>query len=332
MAAPFVSAVKQRYPAASVTMLVLPAYKEIAACMKGVDQVIEYNDKSVCWLRAIKKKYYSYWDLGFIVFVPILIPLFYALGVIKIISFPDPSGHNNHLITLPRLLPPSVDNISLMMLRVLDGEGIQWSLHPPYFIFPELQLPCDLDMKNYIVIHPGTLKKIKLWPVERYAALADTLIRKGYTVVFTGVSREKVFTTKIIDCMSESHYVDLTGKTTLVSLGNILQYAQFVIGPDTGALHLARALGVYNVMLLGPSQPEMFKPTGVLHNMEKSKVATATAVTCRKKTTAFGYAIPGVANCYQDACPTGDYACMTSIMVDAVLSVTNEFEQMRKTT
>ncbi|MGA3007827.1 MAG: glycosyltransferase family 9 protein, partial [Opitutaceae bacterium] len=59
---------------------------------------------------------------------------------------------------------------------------------------------------------------------------------------------------------SPAQFLNLTGKTSLVSLPALVQRADWVISNDSGPMHLAAALGVRTLGIFGPTDPRRFGP------------------------------------------------------------------------
>ncbi len=119
-----------------------------------------------------------------------------------------------------------------------------------------------------IVIHPaggsnpGMTLSAKRWPPQRFAALADRLIEeRGAQVVLVGGPDDKAIAATIKEGMKREPW-DLTGQLTFGQLGALLERCDLFIGHDTGAMHLAVAVGAPVVAIFGPSDPRMYGPYG----------------------------------------------------------------------
>ncbi len=113
-----------------------------------------------------------------------------------------------------------------------------------------------------ICIHPGAGAGSKLWSAERWAAVADALARlHGAAIVFTGVPAETALLGAIAEKM-EFDAIRLAGGTTVGELAALYQRARAVLGADSGALHVAAAVGTATVALFGPADPLEFAPWG----------------------------------------------------------------------
>lgn len=125
-----------------------------------------------------------------------------------------------------------------------DHVMTSWAVRPPF-----------------AVIHPGSGAAAKCWPVERWAALVDAVSAVGLNVVLTGSAPERPFL-ETVARSTRSQPVILAGGLTLPVLAEVLRAATIVIGPDTGPLHLAVAVGTPTVHLFGPTDPQRFGPWG----------------------------------------------------------------------
>jgi lipopolysaccharide heptosyltransferase II len=119
-----------------------------------------------------------------------------------------------------------------------------------------------------VVIHPaggsnpGMILSAKRWPPQRFAALADRLIEEDVAqVCLVGGPGDGPIAVSIKDGMRQEPR-DLTGQLTFGQLGALLERCNLFIGHDTGAMHLAVAVGAPVVAIFGPSDPRMYGPYG----------------------------------------------------------------------
>ncbi len=88
-----------------------------------------------------------------------------------------------------------------------------------------------------VVIHTGAGHPVRLWPAERFAALAERLRAAGWEVVMLDDSLRDL--DRLLDTLAGA--------------------ARF-IGNDSGPGHLAALLGVPTFTIFGPQLPELFSP------------------------------------------------------------------------
>jgi ADP-heptose:LPS heptosyltransferase len=103
----------------------------------------------------------------------------------------------------------------------------------------------------YVVVHPGAAVPARRWPAEHAAALVDLLARAGRRVLVTGGPGETALTARV----AGDSGVDLGGRTDLGELSGVLAGAEAVVVGNTGAAHLAAAVGTPVVSLFAPVVP-----------------------------------------------------------------------------
>lgn len=131
--------------------------------------------------------------------------------------------------------------------------------------------------KPIVCIHPGSGMPSKLWESEKWAKAADQVARLGKAaIVFTGSSAE---TTLIDDIASrmKAKSCSVAGETSAGQLAALYRRARAVLGPDSGAMHVAAAVHTPTVTLFGPADPIEFAPWG---DRRKHAVITS-AIACR---------------------------------------------------
>ncbi len=116
--------------------------------------------------------------------------------------------------------------------------------------------------ERLVAIHPGTGATLKLWTVEGFAAIADSLAEQyGARVVLTGSDKEKILIKNITKtCVNKPLHLDTSGWWG--RLAALFARCQVVIGLDSGPLHLAVAAGAPSIHLFGPTDPAIFGPWG----------------------------------------------------------------------
>ncbi len=116
---------------------------------------------------------------------------------------------------------------------------------------------------RYSVLIPGAAphRPRKRWPAERFGGLAALLAERGLPSRIVGTGADGPFAATIRDkCPSA---VDLTGRTSLLQLAQVIASASLAIGNDTGPTHLAAALGIPTLALFsGDSDPALTRPRG----------------------------------------------------------------------
>ncbi|GAB3658017.1 glycosyltransferase family 9 protein [Glycomyces tarimensis] len=159
---------------------------------------------------------------------------------------------------VPEHLPEAERALSLATAagyRLPEGDDGRLAVAEP---LPDIE---DLDLpEHYLVVHPGATAPARRMSDVRMAAVVDLLAAAGHPVVVTGAKDESVLTARV----ARDRACDLGGRTSLAELAAVLAGAGAVIAPNTGAAHLAAAVGTPVVSLFSPVVPaEKWQPYGV---------------------------------------------------------------------
>jgi heptosyltransferase-2 len=142
------------------------------------------------------------------------------------------------------------------------------------------------------VLAPGaSFGASKLWPAESFAAVGEALARAGARVVLSGSASERALCQRVSKALG-GRALDLCGTLGLGALKGLLRRARLLVANDAGARHVAVALGVPCVLVMGPTSLDK-TPL----NLERVSVLSAD-VACRP--------------CYLRDCPI-DHRCMTRV-------------------
>jgi heptosyltransferase-2 len=137
----------------------------------------------------------------------------------------------------------------------------------------------------------------KCWPPDRFAELANRLQAKAQAdVILFGTPAEAGVASAIAAGMNHPP-TDLTGKTSIHDLPALLSQCHLFIGNDSGAMHVAAAVGLPVVAVFGPTDPFGTAPV------------TPRCTVVQEK--------PYCSPCFLRRCPT-DHRCMTRVTPEAV--------------
>ncbi|MCK4649450.1 glycosyltransferase family 9 protein, partial [bacterium] len=115
-----------------------------------------------------------------------------------------------------------------------------------------------------ITLNPGASWPSKLWPEERWAELADQLIEKlEAKVIFLWGPRKRDFVDNIVKRMKNGPIISC--KTSLKELAALIAECRVFVGGETGPLHIACALNIPTVALIGPTDSTRNGPYGEGH-------------------------------------------------------------------
>lgn len=112
------------------------------------------------------------------------------------------------------------------------------------------------DGEKVLIISAAASKAERNWLPERYAAVAQHAVNKGYRVILCGspTALEKTLADDIANACS-AKLDNLVGKTSLTQLLALLKRASLVLAPDTGPAHMAVTQGTPVIGLYAHSNP-----------------------------------------------------------------------------
>jgi heptosyltransferase-2 len=124
----------------------------------------------------------------------------------------------------------------------------------------------DLD-EPFVVFAPGAAYgRAKQWLPERFAELADLIInQRGWSVVMVGSNADRSACEEISRRLPKSgtrinRLIDFCGKSDLATLAGVLSQATAVVSNDSGAMHLAGAVGTKVIAVFGPTNEARTSP------------------------------------------------------------------------
>lgn len=122
--------------------------------------------------------------------------------------------------------------------------------------------------RMFVAVLPGARWRTKRWPTTNFATLIKILADENPKLYFVilGSQNETMAGAELFNA-APNRCLDLTGKTTLPELIEILRLSSVVVGNDTGPMHVAAALGKPVVALFGPTEPRRTGPYGQLQNV-----------------------------------------------------------------
>lgn len=114
-----------------------------------------------------------------------------------------------------------------------------------------------------VALNLGATRPQKRWPKRHFADLAAALAT-DYNVVLLGgpVPSDCEYARDILEAVGSENLVDLTGKTTLPDLAGVISACDALVTADSGAMHIASAVGTPLIALFGSTDPAVTGPYG----------------------------------------------------------------------
>ncbi len=147
---------------------------------------------------------------------------------------------------------------------------------------------------------PGSKQPAKRWPVERYGQVARRLIDAyDASIVVVGGEQERAAGELIGSAWPPGRWLNTAGRLSVLEMAELLRRCVCYLGNDTGAMHVAAAVGTRCVGVFGAQYPEnSWHPYGDDH------------VVIRRR--------PPCRNCFLTECTRYATRCLTDISADDV--------------
>lgn len=167
----------------------------------------------------------------------------------------------------------------------------------------------------YAVLHVGASTPLKLWPAERWRALAEHLRGRGIAPVWSAGRDEAALVEEIDPARRDPRHC---GTLSLPELWHLLAGARLLVCPDTGVAHLGKLVGVPTLALFGPGSADIYG-RGEFWRAAPYLGLTDAAFPCRDQQLLFRRELAWVRRCGRSpaACRTPG-ACMRAISLDSV--------------
>ena len=318
LSTPVIKALRENYPNSYIAMMVSPHTKDIVEGNPYLDEAIIYDKdaKHKKWYRAIKfalnlKK--KRFDLALILHPTNRVHLVtFLAGIPKRVGYDRKLGFllTDRIKHTKELGEKHELEYNLDLLKYLNIEVKDKNLYMPIRQESEKWVEEFLaqegleETDKILAIHPGASCISKVWPLERFATVADKLIEGyGFKVLIIGGPKDMAKSETVAKDMQHSA-VNLAGKTSVSQLASVLRRCQLFISNDSGPVHIASSLGISVISIFGRSQkglsPARWGPTS-----GNSRVAHKTV---------------GCVECLAHNC-VKHFACLEAVSVDYVLNI-----------
>lgn len=276
-ATPALRALRAGMPGAQISLVGLPWARELAARLPSLDGYIEFPGwpglpdtpppDAAGQRRFLAHMHARHDDLALQLHGsgPVVNPLVAAFGAAACAGFlrpgeAPPADDAARFVTWPTQGTEAERLLALTDKLGLPRQGLQLD-------FPlrdgdrDAAVPLwrRIGSQPYVLLHAGAPWPSRRWPAERFAAVADALVREGLTVCLTG-SAPEVGLARAVAAAMRMPVLDLCGHTTLWTLGALVERAALVLCNDTGISHVADALGTRSVVVSSGSDSMRWKP------------------------------------------------------------------------
>ncbi len=127
----------------------------------------------------------------------------------------------------------------------------------------------NLKDNHFIIISPGATSKTRIWDKKKWIEVSKYLLdTTNYQLILIGNKNDKQLLDDIFNDLKKYHerIINLCNKTTLINLSALTKKARLFIGSESGPIHIAAALKVPNICIMGGGHFGRFYPYGNLNN------------------------------------------------------------------
>ncbi|MBI3583745.1 MAG: glycosyltransferase family 9 protein [Nitrospinae bacterium] len=282
LSTPVFKSIKSSFPSVSISVLVRPYTKDIVTNNPNIDEVIIYDPEGEHrtirgLLKLAKEIEKRNFDTALILFLDFKVGLLTFLSKIPRRIGPGTKLAQIFLTDRIKQHRSKVDkhetDYNLELTEILGAKPIRQSdIYIPDEItkkvdklFLSLVTRHSSLITSIVGIHPGSGGSARNWKPERYIELAEKIINKTATTVFiTGGPAEEKLVDGIVGNIKGKafKYISYSG---LKELAAVIKRFNVIVGPSTGPIHIATAVGTPVVSIYCPiyvCQPKRWGPIG----------------------------------------------------------------------
>lgn len=139
----------------------------------------------------------------------------------------------------------------------------------------------------------------KQWPARHYAAVAQARLDQGWQVALLGSAADSAICGEI-NAACQGGCLDLSGRTSLTEVIDVLSLCDAVVSNDSGLMHIAAALERPLVAIYGSSSPDFTPP------LSDNCQMLSLSLDCQP--------------CFKRECPLGHLDCLNRLGPERVLA------------
>jgi heptosyltransferase II len=325
MGLPAVRAVRAHAPAAHLAVAARPSVAALYAMVPEVNEVIPLSPRTpltrvAAWQADVARLAAGQFELA------VLLPnSFMSAWIAARAGIPERWGYaaqgRRPLLTRPVQRPRGLPHQADYYLTLTAALGLPVVPRTASIDVPDTArtaaaaLLGDAAGRGVVVMAPGAAYgRAKQWPPARFAELAVTLSRgRGMATAIVGAGGDAAASAELRDALSRleggratlAALVDLVGRTDLATLAAVLERAHAVVANDSGAMHLAGAVGTPIVAIFGATNEHHTAPLVARLDSPPPRLATH-EVWCRP--------------CMLRECPLG-HMCMRGVTAAQVATL-----------
>jgi len=268
LSTPIIKAVRSAYPKSFISMMVAPHARDIVEGNPNLNSVVQFDKKKdkgfFGTLRISVRLRRMKIDTVLVLHPTVRVHLIMWLaGIKKRVGYDRKWGF---LLTdkAPHKKELGEKHEIEYSFDILNLAGIKTNGHRHLFVPVKPRDKKSLDTildangfgikKDLVVIHPGASCPSKRWSSDKFARVADEVIKRfNKKVIIVAGDTDLIFGRTMRDYM-QSDALDLSGDLSVGELIALMSRARLLISNDSGPVHIAAALGVPCVVIFGRKQ------------------------------------------------------------------------------
>ena len=252
---PAIAALRERFPGVHLEILGYPHIAQLALAGGLVDRLQPIEAQALAGFFALGGTLSEDWRDYFSEFDLIVSYLFDPDEIFQdniarcspaqFIAGPHRAGEADGVHATQVYLKP------LERLAIFDADAV-----------PHLALNLEPATLDQLALHPGSGSERKNWPEPRWSELLALLVeRTALHLLVVGGEAEGDRLERLVALLPEER-VTLARSRPLVELAGLLQRCSGFVGHDSGITHLAAAVGLPSLVLLGDTIEKVWRPQG----------------------------------------------------------------------
>ncbi len=303
LSTPALRALKNNYPQAKITLLVIPRVAELARGLSYVDEVYIFKlnfGLGALWsnlktLSVLRKREF---DLA--INMRTLVSKSSALKIKILLEMINPkvkAGRDTEArgtffdIKIPETdkddkyeMEYDVDTVRALGVQEFNRNlEFNISKSEEEKILPILKRESINESDILIGVNPGGMPS-KRWPVDNFASIITSISKElRCKFIVTGAKNEIGLAKRIVQ-LSNKDIVDVSGQLSIRELGALIKRCDCFISNDTGPMHIAAILKTPLVAIFGPGFITRFDPRNISEKVivlyQKTDCAPCNKITC----------------------------------------------------
>lgn len=272
---PAIRAIRERFPAAKLTLVSSLKNKAIVEKCEYFSHVVYWDQKIIDMLPAVWRIRRQKPELAILLHSKQPYDVLSAVMsgcnfIIRDNYSPQPMGMERWLANYSRAYDGHIIQRKMKLVSSLGCTTDNISMFVPAPFTPIVR---DRENKT-VAFQMGASNQLRCWPVSRFVELAKLVLsaNRSYSIALIGTAKEKELAESFLSALPPaelSRIANYVGSTTLTELLSHIDSFDVLVTGDTGPLHLAIALRTPTISLFATANPEN---TGPLQDPELHQV------------------------------------------------------------